>query len=91
MEDLLIVFGNNHLSNQSERDKTFKQVHQLYLLKRRHGQLDNNYEVIRDDMANKEESDSSYDDSEELSNDRETNKSEESVTNTIMPGEAIEN
>ena len=42
MEDLVIVFVNSHLSNQSERDKTFKQVHQLYTLKRRHVQLDNN-------------------------------------------------
>ena len=42
-------------------------------------------------MTNKEESDTSYDDSEELSNERETNKIEESVTSTIMPGEAIEN
>ena len=41
-------------------------------------------------MANKEESDTSYD-SEELSNDRKTNKSEESVTMTIMPVEAMEN
>ena len=41
-------------------------------------------------MVNKEESDTSYD-SEELSNDRKTNKSEESVTMTIMPVEAMEN
>ena len=72
MEDLVIVFGYNHLSNQSERDKTLKQVHHLYMLKRRYVQLDNSYEVIRDEMARKEESDTSYDDSEELSNDRET-------------------
>ena len=42
-------------------------------------------------MANKEESDTSYDDSEELSNDRKINKSEESVTMTTMPVEAMEN
>ena len=42
-------------------------------------------------MANKEESDTLYDDSKELSSDREINKSEESVTSTIMPGQAIEN
>ena len=42
-------------------------------------------------MANKEESDTSYDDSEELSYDRKINKSEESVTITIMPVEAMEN
>ena len=42
-------------------------------------------------MASKEESDTSYDDSEELRNDMETNKSEESVTSTIMPGEAMGN
>ena len=47
--------------------------------------------VIRVDMANKEESDTSYDDSEELSYDRKINKSEESVTITIMPVEAMEN
>ena len=41
-------------------------------------------------MANKEESDTSYDDSEELSNDRKTNKSEQSFTIT-MPVEAMEN
>ena len=41
-------------------------------------------------MADKE-NDTSYDDSEELSNDRKTNKSEESVTMTIMPVEAMEN
>ena len=46
--------------------------------------------VIRVDMANKEESDTSYDDSEELSNDRKTNKSEQSVTIT-MTVEAMEN
>ena len=40
-------------------------------------------------MASKEESDTSYDDSEELRNDMETNKSEESVTSTIMPDEAM--
>ena len=44
--------------------------------------------VIRVDMANKEESDTSYDDSEELSNDRKTNKSKQSVTIT-MPVEAM--
>ena len=38
----------------------------------------------------KEESDTYYD-SEELSNDRKPNKSEESVTSTIMPGKAMEN
>ena len=42
-------------------------------------------------MAGKEESDTSYDDSEELRNDMEANKSEESVTSTIMPAEAMEN
>ena len=42
-------------------------------------------------MAIKEESDTSYDDSEELRNDMEANKSEESVTSTIMPAEAMEN
>ena len=42
-------------------------------------------------MASKEESDTSFDDSEELSNDRETNKSEESVTSTRMSGNAMEN
>ena len=42
MEDLAIVFDYKHLSNQSEHDKTFKQIHQLYMLKRRHVQLDNN-------------------------------------------------
>ena len=41
-------------------------------------------------MASKEKSDTYYD-SEELSNDRKTNKSEESVASTIMPGEAMEN
>ena len=41
-------------------------------------------------MASKEESDTYYD-NEELSNDRKTNKNEESVTSTIMPGEAMEN
>ena len=41
-------------------------------------------------MASKEESDTYYD-NEELSSDRKTNKSEESVTSTIMPGEAMEN
>ena len=35
-------------------------------------------------MASKEESDTFYDDSEELCNDMETNKSE-GVTSTIMP------
>ena len=60
MEDLIIA--NNHLSNQSERGKTIKQVHQLYMLKRSHEQVDHYQEVIRDEMANKEESD----DSEEL-------------------------
>ena len=39
-------------------------------------------------MASKEESDTYYD-SEELSNDRKINKSEGSVTSTIMPGEAM--
>ena len=91
MEDLAIVFGYNHLSNQSERDKTFKQVHQLYMLKRRQVQLNNNYEVIRDEMAGREESDTFYDDSEELRNDMQTNKSEESVTSKIMPEKAMEN
>ena len=42
-------------------------------------------------MAIKEKSDTSYDDSEELRNDMEANKSEESVTSTIMPAEAMEN
>ena len=42
-------------------------------------------------MAIKEKSDTSYDDSEELRNDVEANKSEESVTSTIMPGEAMQN
>ena len=42
------------------------------MLKRRYVQLDNSYEEIRDEMARKEESDTPYDDSEELSNDRET-------------------
>ena len=42
-------------------------------------------------MASKEESDTSYDDSEELRNDMGAKKSEESVTSTIMPGEAMEN
>ena len=42
-------------------------------------------------MAIKEKSDTSYDDSEELRNDMEANKSEESVTSTIMPGEAMQN
>ena len=42
-------------------------------------------------MAIKEKSDTSYDDSEELLNDVEANKSEESVTSTIMPGEAMQN
>ena len=35
MEDLVMVFGNNHLPNQSERGKTFKQIHQLYILKKK--------------------------------------------------------
>ena len=87
MEDLVI--GNNHLSNQSESGETIKQVHQPYMLKRRHTQIDNYQEVIRDEMANKEESDTFYDDREELSNDRETNKNEEIVTSTIIPGEAM--
>ena len=42
-------------------------------------------------MAGKEERDTSYDDSEELRNDMEANKSEESVTSTIMPGKAMQN
>ena len=42
-------------------------------------------------MAIKEKRDTSYDDSEELRNDMEANKSEESVTSTIMPGKAMEN
>ena len=42
-------------------------------------------------MASKEETDTFYDDSEELRNHMETNKSEESVTSTIMPDEAMEN
>ena len=42
-------------------------------------------------MAIKEKRDTSYDDSEELRNDMETNKSEESVTSTIMPGKAMQN
>ena len=41
-------------------------------------------------MAHKEESDTSYD-SEEIGNDRKTNKIEESVTSTIMPGHTMEN
>ena len=36
-------------------------------------------------MAHKEESDTSYDDSEEIGNDRKTNQIEENVTSTIMP------
>ena len=40
-------------------------------------------------MASKEESDTFYDDSEELCNDMETNKSEEGVTSTIMPDKAM--
>ena len=42
-------------------------------------------------MAHKEESNTSYDDSEEIGNDRKTNKIEESVTSTIMPGHTMEN
>ena len=42
-------------------------------------------------MAIKEKRDTSYDDSEELRNDMEANKSEESVTSTIMPGKAMQN
>ena len=87
MEDLVI--GNNHLSNQSESGETIKQVHQPYMLKRRHTQIDNYQEVISDEMANKEESDTFYDDREELSNDKETNKNEEIVTSTTIPGEAM--
>ena len=87
MEDLVIC--NNHLSNQSERGETIKQVHQLYMLKRRHVQVDNFQEVIRDEMAYKEEGYTFYDDSEKLSNDRETHKNEEIVTSTIMPREAM--
>ena len=41
-------------------------------------------------MARKEESDTSYD-SEEIGNDRKTNKIEESVTSTIIPGHTMEN
>ena len=41
-------------------------------------------------MAHKEESDTSYD-SEEIGNDRKTNKIEESVTSTIMSGHTMEN
>ena len=41
-------------------------------------------------MTHKEESDTFYDDSEEISNDRKTNKIEESVTRTIMPGHIME-
>ena len=41
-------------------------------------------------MPHKEESDTSYD-SEEIGNDRKTNKIEESVTSTIMPGHTMEN
>ena len=41
-------------------------------------------------MAHKEESDTSYD-SEEIGNDRKTNKIEESVTSTIMPSHTMEN
>ena len=42
-------------------------------------------------MAIKEKRDTSYDDSEELRNDMEANKSEESFTSTIMPGKAMQN
>ena len=42
-------------------------------------------------MAHKEESNTSYDDSEEIGNDRKTNKIEESVTSTIMPSHTMEN
>ena len=42
-------------------------------------------------MAHKEESDTSYDDSEEISNYRKRKKIEESVTSTIMLGHTIEN
>ena len=41
-------------------------------------------------MTHKEESDTFYDDSEEISNDRKTNKIEESVTRTIIPGHIME-
>ena len=41
-------------------------------------------------MAHKEESDTSND-SEEIGNDRKTNKIGESVTTTIMPGHTMEN
>ena len=41
-------------------------------------------------MTHKEESDTSYDDNEEIRNDRKTNKIEESATSTIMPGYTME-
>lgn len=69
MEDLVIVFGNNHLWNKAEHNEIIKRTHQLYMLKGRHVQVDSNQEEIRGKVL---ESNISNDDNEELSDGEET-------------------
>lgn len=60
------------------------------MLERRHVQVDNNKKKIRQEMANKKESDISDGGSDELSYDEERGNRKESVTSKIIR-ETIEN